>query len=73
MADISISPKFKDFASKWYNVSKVLYFVLIHALLFFYSPFVMYSSDKDGTIITIDVEFKTLDIKYNKTIVLQNG
>lgn len=63
---ITINEKFKTFVSTSYKVSKLIYFVLIHALLFFYSPFVKYQSDEQSTIITIDV------LDYHKTVLLQN-
>lgn len=69
----SINPQFKEFISKWYKRTKFLYIVLLHIALAFYSPIVHYDSDKDGTIITIDINTKPyIEFEYHKTLLFSN-
>lgn len=66
---IEIKKEFKDSVSKNYNRIKLLYLIFIHILAFAWSPYVKYTSDENGTLMTIDVPY----IEYHKTIFLMDN
>lgn len=63
---MTINPEFKTKAIKGYKGIKLIYLTLIHLLLFYYSPFVTYTSENDSQMLIIEI------LDYKKTILFTN-